>query len=91
MIQEFYNQESEYEQFLSRGDAFVVNDFGPTWRRLHRGNCGSLNRAGPATGGRHTSVRKICSYDLGVLTDYLRSKVGGEGDGYQKCAFCFRD
>jgi hypothetical protein len=90
-MQEFYNQEAEYAAFLAGGEAFVVNDYGPTWRRLHRGDCAVLNRAGPATGGRHTSVRKICSYDLAGLTDYLRSKVGGEGDAYQKCEFCFKD
>ena len=88
MIQKFENQESEYSQFLARGE--VLNDF-PGWRRLHRANCNMLNRAGPASYGLHTSVRKICSDDLRELKAHVARTIGREGEAYQLCFFCFRD
>ena len=90
MIQKFENQESEYSQFLARGEVFVLNDF-PGWRRMHRANCNMLNRAGPASYGLHTSVRKICSDDLRELKAHVAGTIGREGEAYQLCSFCFRD
>ena len=90
MIVKFENQESEYAQFLARANVFVLNDF-PGWRRLHRGDCTMLNRAGPAPYGLHTSVRKICGDDLRELKAHIARTIGRQGDAYQLCFFCFRD
>ncbi len=90
MVQEFFNQESEYDAYLRGRRAYVFNDFGAGEGRLHHADCAMLNRAGPAAHGNHTSVRKICSYDLASLEVHVRANVGAEGSAYQKCSFCFK-
>lgn len=91
MVIEFFNEEAEYEAFLSGGPGFVCNNLGflPADHRIHRSDCNMLNRAGPAKYGMHTSVKKACSQDLQELVEWIEARYGGEGKGYAYCAFCF--
>lgn len=92
MVTEFYKQESEYESLLAAGPAFVCNNLGtgPQYHRVHRSDCNSLNRAGPAKFGLHTSVRKACSRDLDDIVRWLTQRFGPEGTGFTYCQFCFK-
>ncbi len=92
MVVEFFNQESEYQTFLSAGPAFICNNlgYGPETHRLHRSDCSILHRAGPAKTGLHTSVRKACSRNRDELIRWLSERFGPEGTGFAYCRFCFR-
>jgi len=90
VIAEFYNREAEYESYLRAGPAFVCNNLGtgPQYHRVHRSDCNMLNRAGPASVGPHTSVRKACSRDLQDLAAWLTDRFGPEGMGFAYCKYC---
>jgi hypothetical protein len=90
MVQEFHNQESEYEAFLSAGPAYVCNNLGlgAKWHRIHTSDCTMLNRAGPAKYGLHTSVKKACSRNLDELVEWLTARFSPEGTSFRYCAFC---
>jgi hypothetical protein len=92
VVDQFFNQEAEYAAYLAEAPAFVCNglDMGAEYHRVHYAHCNSLNRAGPASTGLHTSVRKACSRDLNDLVAWLEANHGGASVGYQFCAFCFK-
>jgi hypothetical protein len=92
MVNEYFNQEEEYREFLATGLGFVCNNLGfaPESHRIHRSDCNMLNRAGPAKFGLHTSVKKACSRDLGELVAWVTARYGPEPRGFAYCAFCLR-
>ena len=91
MVLLFHNQESEYETFLAEAPAFVCNnlDTGLQYHRLHKSECNTLNRAGPARFGLHTSVKKAGSHELAELVRWLSRNYGSEGEGFTYCRHCF--
>lgn len=91
MIEEFTNQEASYDAYVAAEPSFICNDFGAPYRRIHRSSCNHLHRAGPASTGAHTSVRKVCSTDLNELMDWLVAHYGPPGaETYSFCQHCFR-
>lgn len=65
-VAQFHHQEADYTRYVAEGPAFVCNglDMTSEYHRLHYSTCNMLNRAGSASTGLHTSVRKACSRDL---------------------------